>query len=351
MESQAREAFPLESTTPSPSIFLLPDNYSASPGSNPETRSITAELERFFTTFSHLPEDTSLYYKEISHRFIEFLGPEISRYPIAALTPAHIRNYRQFRFDSGLPQKSINDELDFLHSAFQPAYQEGRISQTVADEISLERESQIVSIPFAPDQIRGLLRACDGFPRGDDWRGLIAAAIWIGTPVAGLFDLRVENLLPQGDQPALILPSDEPAARGKAHPIPSLLYDYLLLHSSTDDPISYLFPSLAGRDAYGSNALSMEFGKLMAASGISLRPPSGIYPEDSTTIYELSLDSLMHPLDKEHAEAIMNSIFRTRVQRLQARYFERLFKSTPAASSLPQRLSDSKDIMSSTRVI
>jgi hypothetical protein len=95
----------------------------------------------------------------------------------------------------------------------------------------------------------------------------------------------------------------------------------------------------------------MEFGKLMGAAGICRLSPSGDYHAVATTIYELSLDSLMHPLVKEHAEAIMTSVFRTRVQRLQARYFERLFKSSPAASSSSQQLSDPKEIRQSTRVI
>jgi hypothetical protein len=149
----------------------------------------------------------------------------------------------------------------------------------------------------------------------------------------------------------LVLPSDETAGRGKAHSIPSLLGDYLLLHSPTSDSISFLFPSLSELDSSGSDALAMEFGKLMGAAGICRLSPSGDYHAVATTIYELSLDSLMHPLVKEHAEAIMTSVFRTRVQRLQARYFERLFKSSPAASSSSQQLSDPKEIRQSTRVI
>jgi hypothetical protein len=129
MENQAREASALESTVLSPPIFLLPDNYSQTHAPYPETRSISAEMEHFVATLPLLPEETHQYYEEISRRFIAFLGPELSHHPTAALAPENIKNYRLFRFNSGLPQKSINADLNFLHSAFQSALLEGRISQ------------------------------------------------------------------------------------------------------------------------------------------------------------------------------------------------------------------------------
>ena len=333
METIAREGISPEKPAPF-QLVVLPDPSPSSQAdsTSDETPSISMELAVFLETQQPLADDIKKIYDDAIHEVINFLGPDISSLPLRVLTSEQISGYRLLRQQSNIDENKLVLELKFLWNVCQAALDSGRVTKNVAVGIFPEPTEKRAIKSFSVDQIRTLLRACDDFRRGDDWRGVIAVAFSMGGRLLDITNLRFQDVSFERDQHTLRFPpianSSPASATRKLHP---LLSEYLLLRGVGMDLSAFIFPSLADRQLAGEEGLSAEFGHLMAIAGIERHTMGETLPEGGRITYEYSERSLEQMLATEHAEAIMSSAFRIHLSRRQFGAVDRRNAQSPAS--------------------
>lgn len=271
--------------------------------------SIAEEFERAIASASGRAASTKERYEQIKKEFLLFLGSVVMARPLSTLTASDVDGYRLSRLKKGLSGKSVNFELKFLRSVLKRALVAGRIPRNVAAEIPFEKENKAQKAAFSLEQIRALLAACKGFKkeRGDDWRGAVLVAFYTGARLSDVANLKSGDLLLDATPPILEYFEKKKTDSGKVrrHLHPALL-EFFLSRPSSDDPMSPLFPGLAGRKTGGAHGLSSEFVELMDAAGIerrAIREGKRVGGKGARTIYDLSEHSLRHSASTELAEA------------------------------------------------
>ena len=324
MESLAREGTSPEKPAPF-ELVVLPNPDSIEPAHLSNTLpSITSELEHFLESQSHLTKDDHERYEHAVREFISFLGQDISALPLRALSHEQLSAYQLLRRQKNIPEKQLAFELQILRDVCQIAFESGRVPKNIVEEISSSPTEKHAVKSFSVDQIRALLRACDDFRRGDDWRGVIAVAFSLGGLLHDIANLRFRDVSFERDQHTLRFPSVTPSPAPNApHQLHPLLSEYLLLRGVGMNLSSFIFPALADRQLGGEDGLAAEFGHLMAIAGIERQTPGDILPDGVRLIYEYSERSLEQVLASEHAEAILSSAFRIHLSRRQYGALER----------------------------
>jgi len=247
----------------------------------------------FLSTISKKSDSTQERYRQIVRLFLSFLG-EGGKRKLRTLSAADVEGYKAERIKKGLSGKSINFELKFLRSVLKRAMVAQRIPGNPALQVTFEAEKSATREDFTPAQITALLRACEGFKgdKGKDWRGVVLVAYFTGARLRDAANLRAGSMQLEAENPFLEYyekkkGKDSGKVKRFLHPD---LAAFLLTLPSSDDPDSYLFPTLAERVTGGAHGLSREFIRLMEAAGIERR----LMSEGKRKNYNLSEHSLRH---------------------------------------------------------
>jgi integrase len=173
----------------------------------------------------------------------------------------------------------------------------GRIPSNPAAAVDSLNKKGAVRGVFEPDQVRALLRACEGFKKkgrncGKDWQGACLVAFYTGARLSDIANLKWANL----DLQKRLLFYSEKKKRFQSEirvPLHKELENHFLSLEPPDNSDTSLFLGLAGRETGGANGLSKEFVALMDVAGIERRlisKGSGL----GRDIYELGEHSFRH---------------------------------------------------------
>src|SRR5262249_7560136 len=244
-------------------------------------------------------------YKQIVKEFVDSLGGR-SKLNIAAITPKDILTFRKSRSAKGLARSTVNLDVKIVGAAFNAAKRQGYIPTnpcTAIESLPVEKPQKDV---FATKHIKALMDAAmerkNGrmiFEAGEDWRGAILLAFYIGARLQDVANMRWESI----DLPNKLITYVPRKTRGRvAVPIHPELESYLLNLPAPDSGKTFVFPELAGHDTGGRSGLSRTFARIMARAKIE-GSVARAADRQGRTVRTLSFHSLRHSFNSAMANA------------------------------------------------
>jgi integrase len=283
-------------------VDLLNDTLRSAGLEKIETIRVGAWLKRWLESKRNISASSRIGYQQAVREFLEFLGPRTTA-ALDSITEKDIEAFVDYLREDGRSAGTINKLVrKYLSGAFEKARKLGKIRYNpIAATDPLQHEG-IVKQRFLPEQVSQLVAAASSHP---DWQGAILFAYGSGARLQDVANLRSSNLHIE-DRVATFV--ERKGKRIKKHPVVVGLHaDFLDWLSSrpitSDDPQSYLFPSLANRSGAGRNGLSKAFERLMDRAGIAspvIKTGSG---KKGRSVRALSFHSFRHGA----ASAVFNS--------------------------------------------
>jgi integrase len=225
--------------------------------------------------------------------FIEFLGPK-ARLNIAAITSRDIASFRDKRESLGLAPATVNLDVIILSSAFNSAWKQGHISVNPCAAIEPLKDKPHRKSVFTPEQVSALIKAGEG-----DWKGLILAGFYLGARLSDCANLRWTNI----DLISEIKTIRFHPRKGGGEVVTVIhpaLEDFLLSLPAAESDETFLFPSLAQRNA---STLSNGFRKIMEQAGIEHHEVRKRISKGGRSVSALSFHSLRHSFSSILANA------------------------------------------------
>jgi integrase len=170
---------------------------------------------------------------------------------------------------------------------FEKARRQGKIKFNPVIATDPEKTETAQRDTFSPQQVSQLVAAA-GSP---DWIGAILLAYGCGGRLQDIANLKWSSL----DLEYEILSfRDRKNGRPTIVALHSDFTDWIAKQSVPDDPVAYLFPSLANRDAGARNGLSRAFERIMDRAGIKPRLIRVRTRAASRSLRALSFHSFRH---------------------------------------------------------
>lgn len=204
-------------------------------------------------------------YRYVLTRFTDHLG-ERAAMPLEAVTPTHVRQFRDAQKAAGKSAHTLNQDSKILGMPFRSAVKLGYLSRNPADALDRLQSDSESRQPFTLEQVQALIRGTEG-----EWRGLILLGLYTGARLGDAATMRWKHIDLEAKTIRYV---PEKTDRRKKRdrelvlPLHPALETHLLTLPSSDDPEAFLFPTLALRRRQGRSGLSMEFGRKMEACGI-----------------------------------------------------------------------------------
>ena len=238
-------------------------------------------------------------YRYVLDRFTDHLGERAEK-PLAAITPTHVREFRDAQKAAGKSDHTLNLDTKILGMPFRAAVKLGSLSMNPVEAVPRLQSDTESRQPFTLEQVQSIICGTEG-----EWRGLIMLGLYTGARLGDAARMRWENVDLEGKTIRYV---PEKTSRRKKRdrelelPIHPALEAHLLTLPSSDDPKAFLFPVLAARNLGGKTGLSMAFGRIMEQCGIVapvLREARAAKGEGKTigrALRGLSFHSLRHTL-------------------------------------------------------
>lgn len=195
-------------------------------------------------------------YKDVTGRFLEFLGPRAST-DMLAVTPADVAGFRDSEAVRVSPSRA-NQQLKNLRVFFQSAWRDGLITENPAAKVELLKADHHERKDFTMEQLKKILAAATG-----EWRGMILFGLYTGQRLRDIARITWAQVDLENDEIAF---TTGKTGRRVLLPIAAPLREYLDGLEAGDDPIAFLFPKNAA--AKSSSSLSNKFAEILAAAGL-----------------------------------------------------------------------------------
>lgn len=181
---------------------------------------------------------------------------------LLALTADDLRKWRDDLRKEGRSAATCNDALKTVRTALNTARRRGILLANVAEAVEALTEAETVRAVFSPEDVRRLIEAAPS----EDWRGAILLGWHTGASLRDACNLRWGQV----DLEAEVL-SYRRAKTGRAVALPlhPELLQWFMDRPTSDDAGAFVFPTLAGKSAAGKSGLSMAFGRIMDAAGVT----------------------------------------------------------------------------------
>jgi integrase len=284
-------------------VDLLNDTLRSAGLEKIETIRVGAWLKRWLESKRNISQASRIGYQQALREFLEFLGTARSNAALDSITEKDIEAFVDHLRKDGRSAGTINKLVrKYLSGAFEKARKLGKIGYNpIAATDPLQHEG-IVKERFLPEQVSQLVAAAKTDP---DWQGAILFAYGSGSRLQDVANLRSSNLHIE-DRVATFV--ERKGKRIKKNPVVVGLHaDFLDWLSSrpitSDDPLAYLFPSLANRSGAGRNGLSKAFERLMDRAGITSPVIKTGTGKKGRSVRALSFHSFRHGA----ASAVFNS--------------------------------------------
>ncbi len=239
-------------------------------------------------------------YTQITRDFLAYLGDK-STAPISHLTTDDIEGFKNTLTSKGLAKKTVLNTLKVLRIPFAEGCKLGKLTfnpaaaVTVKNVVSTERQA------FTPAEIKSLLRACNGFPDGEQWKTAIHLGYFAAMRLGDATGLCWENL--NFETRTINFTPEKTRSKGRKVEIPfhPTLEKHLATLTPNLAPGARLTPELYTGTGHRGK-LSRQFGRLMIAAGIG-REQSRINENQARCVSGKTFHSLRHSLTSHLAAA------------------------------------------------
>ena len=232
-------------------------------------------------------------------KFLEFLGTGAPSRFLDSVNEGDIRRFAAYLAGEGRCAATVNRIIRAdLGNAFNRAVRLGKIrfnpiaavepqkDQGAKDQGTLEERKT-----FTPQQIAKLIETS----RGTDWEGAILFGYTTGARLQDVANLRWSAIDPEAR--VVVFRQRKTARRTGRKTVVGLhpdFEDWLLRQSAPDDPLGFVFPTLANQSPGGKKGLTNQFNNLVIRSGIDaglIRKRRGLHGRSRRN---LSFHSLRH---------------------------------------------------------
>jgi integrase len=258
-------------------------------------------------------EGTHVKYSHTVDSFLKHLGSR-AKINIAAIRPKDIATFRDAEIASGKNPNTVRYLIKHLRIPFNAARRQGLLTHNPAESVELPAPAkaddggETSRDPFTLDQVKALMNAAMAkergkaiFRAGDEWRGAILCAYYIGARLQDVANVTWDAV----DLPGtLITYCARKTGKPVAVPIHPELESYLLELPAPNSGKAFVFPKLAGQRTGGRSGLSMTFSRIMARARITpqivhTRKEGGL----GRTVRTLSFHSLRYSFNSALANA------------------------------------------------
>ena len=219
-------------------------------------------------------EATFIRYAGFVNDFLAHVGKHRAGASVEAVTPQHVKAFRDLHVKEGKSETTANLALKTLRSLFNDARRESLIPTNPAEAVKtfdVEKEARDV---FTHEQLCALVAKA-----ASEWKTSILLAYYSGLRLRDAVSLSWENVNFELRQ---IRYFPRKSNRGQARrpdwkkhvtgqlevPLMPEVEAHLLSLPSSDDPAAKLCPTLAAKSTGGNRGLSRMFQRVMAAAGI-----------------------------------------------------------------------------------
>ena len=258
-------------------------------------------------------EGTYVKYSRTIESFINHLGSR-SKINVSAISSKDIATFRDAEIAKGKNPNTVRYLIKHLRIPFNAARRQGLLIHNPAESVELpataktDDGAETSRDPFSVEQIQALLDAAVAkehgkptFKAGEQWRGAILCAYYIGARLQDVVNLTWDAV----DLPSKII-TYRARKTGKrvAVPIHPDLESYLIELPAPDSGKAFVFAKIAGQRTGGRSGLSMTFSRIMArahiASGVVYARKDG---GQGRTVRRLTFHSLRHSFNSALANA------------------------------------------------
>jgi integrase len=223
--------------------------------------SVREWLEQWIGTRSGaISPRTKLKYEQVKDAFLESLG----RRQEAKLESIGLNDFLEFRnqllADGRTPQTVDQLVRKVLASPFTLAVKLGLIDSNPLVHLPPLKSTRIEKGVFTADEISKLVNVATG-----DWKGVILVGYFTGARLKDVCNLRWSNV---DLEKKIIIFRAAKTGQLVTVAIHPELEEHLLTRSTSNDPKTFLFPSLAGKSGGGKSGLSMAFKRIMEKAGV-----------------------------------------------------------------------------------
>jgi integrase len=248
---------------------------------------------------------TTARYMGIKNAFLEWLGPRAEA-NLASLGPKDFLEYRNQLLAGGrTPETADLIVRTILGAPVRQQVKLGTLSKNPLANVPPLKMSRFEKGVFTLEEISRLLKVAE-----KDWQGAIMAGFYLGSRLKdtcnlgwGNVDLEKKSITYQAGKTGQLI----------TVPIHPEFEAHLLSLPVSDDPQTFLFPSLAGHSGGGTSGLSTAFKQIMEKAGIA----AGIAREKlgprGKTISSRSWHSLRHTFNSQLAAGGVNQELRQKL--------------------------------------
>ena len=229
-------------------------------------------------------------YKGVVDAFLKDLPAAKGKAPIAALTVADIRGFRNRLQEGGRTAATVNTMVRILRVPLTLARKQGYITHNPAEAIEPLTAKDEKKDAFTCKQVASLVEAAEG-----DWNGMILGGYYTGARINDLANLRWNSIDLERKVVAFVQGKTKRSVEIPLHPE----FEQWLKQIPPAERNSFVFPSLSGRT---SSSLSVPFRMIMEKARVEgeLIEKQGTSGRDRST---LSFHSLRHSFNSEMANA------------------------------------------------
>jgi integrase len=229
-----------------------------------ERISIEHWLNEWLASKTEVSPATKLGYTQVVREFLAYLGPRRSKRRLESITEADIRGFVEQLESEGRSSGTITKLVrKYLSTAFEKARLTGRIKFNPVRAIDPKKVDVSVRDTFSPEQVAALLRNADS-----DWQGAILLGFTTGARMQDIANLTWGAVdIASG---VLSFTQRKTGRRSVVGLHPDVL-EWISAREVSDDPSSFLLPSLAGRSGAGRNGLSRAFESIMRRAEVQGR--------------------------------------------------------------------------------
>ncbi len=242
-------------------------------------------------------------YEGVIESFLKFLPAGKRSQPLAALSVADIRKYRDQLLKEGRAAATANIAVKILRGPLNLARRQGLIQTNPAEAVEMVSSDAIEKGVFTPEDVAKLIRVADR-----NWKGLILAGYYTGARLGDLVALRWQNV----DLKRMSLAFGQRKTRRFVEiPIHPELRKWL--DGAPDkSAAATVFPVATARKIGGAHGLSERFKALMKSAGIeaTVTQKGGAKGKNRSS---LTFHSLRHSFNSAMANAGVSQELRQRL--------------------------------------
>jgi integrase len=199
-------------------------------------------------------------YQQIRSNFLNHLGKRATA-PLNSISKTDFIRFRDALLESGRSARTVNLFLTLLSGPFTLAFESGLISSNPLKGISRIKADHVEREVFTPEEVAALLKVASL-----EWQGVVLLGFFTGARLTDISTLCWGNIHLETRRIRFVA---KKTGRPMEIPMHPELEKFLLQMPTSDDPRTFLFPTLAGRRTAGRGGLSNLFIGLMKKAGIA----------------------------------------------------------------------------------